>query len=101
MTSFSNSGQTGKRLRRPMELTTLTYYQVSEVEGLLAVVRYTAYNPDGLPEAICEDFYADDPEEFCRLEADVEKALVGGIDTSIMSSYESDTFPVINNFLTL
>ena len=100
MTSFSNSGQTGKRLRRPMELTTLTYYQVSKVEGFLAVVRFTAYNPDGLPEAICEDFYADDPEEFCRLEEDVEKALSGGIDTSIMSSYESDTFPVISTFLT-
>jgi len=83
-----------------MELTTITYYQVSEVEGFLAVVRYTAYNPDGLPEAICEDFYADDPEEFCRLEADVEKALVGGIDTSIMSAYESTVFPVINTYLT-
>jgi len=83
-----------------MELTTLTYYQVSEVEGFLAVARFTAYNPDGLPEAVCEDFYADDPDEFCRLEEDVEKALRGGIDTSIMSSYESDTFPVINTFLT-
>lgn len=83
-----------------MELTTITYYTVSEVEGFLAVVRYTAYNPDGLPEAVCEDFYADDPDEFCRLEEDVEKALSGGIDTSIMSSYESDTFPVINTFLT-
>ena len=83
-----------------MEQTTLTYYTVSKVEGLLAVVRYTAYTPDGLPEAVCEDFYADDPDEFCRLEADVEKALVGGIDTSIMSAYESDIFPVINTFLT-
>jgi hypothetical protein len=83
-----------------MELTTITYYRVSEVKGFLAVVRFTAYNPDGLPEAICEDFYADDPEEFCRLEADVEKALVGGIDTSIMSSYESTVFPVISTYLT-
>lgn len=86
---------------RPMELTTITYYRVSEVEGFLAVVRYTAYNPDGLPEVICEDFYADDPEEFCRLEADVEKALVGGIDVSIMSAYEVETFPVISTYLSL
>jgi uncharacterized protein (DUF1786 family) len=84
-----------------MELTTITYYRVSPVEGFLAVVRYTAYNPDGLPEAVCEDFYEDDPEEFCRLEADVEKALVSGIDASIMSSYEADVFPVICNYLTL
>lgn len=82
-----------------MELTNITYYQVSEVEGFLALVRYTAYNPDGLPEAICEDFYEDNPNDFCRLEEDVEKALRGGIDTSIMSSYESDTFPVIYTFL--
>jgi len=83
-----------------MELTTITYYQVSEVEGFLALVRYTAYNPDGLPEAICEDFYEDNPEEFCRLEADVEKALVNGIDASVMSSYESVVFPVISTYLT-
>ena len=82
-----------------MELTTITYYKVSEVEGFLAVARYTAYNPDGLPEALCEDFYADTPEEFCRLEEDTHKALVNGIDVSIMSSYESDVFPVISTFL--
>lgn len=84
-----------------MELTNITYYQVSEVEGFLALVRYTAYNPDGLPEAICEDFYEDNPDDFCRLEEDVEKALYGGVDTSIMSSYESDAFPVITAFLSV
>lgn len=101
MTFLEKYRQTGGRPKRPMELTTITYYQVSEVPGFLAVVRFTAYNPDGLPEAICEDFYADTPDEFCRLEADVEKALVGGIDTSIMSSYEADIFPVISTYLTL
>ena len=83
-----------------MDLTTITYYKVSEVEGFLAVARYTAYNPDGLPETLCEDFYADTPEEFCRLEEDTHKALTNGIDVSIMSSYESDIFPVISTYLT-
>lgn len=101
MTTQAGSSQTGGRPKRPMELTNITYYQVSEVEGFLALVRYTAYNPDGLPEAICEDFYEDNPNDFCRLEEDVEKALRGGIDTSIMSSYESDTFPVIYTYLSV
>lgn len=101
MTTEAGSSQTGGRPKRPMELTTITYYRVSKVEGFLALVRYTAYNPDGLPEAVCEDFYEDSPTDFCRLEEDVEKALRGGIDTSIMSSYESDTFPVIATFLSV
>ncbi len=101
MYGFEKFRQTGARPGHPMELTTITYYQVSYVEGFLAVVRYTAYNPDGLPEAICEDFYRDDPDDFCRLEEDVEKALLNGIDTSIMSAYEQDYFPVITAFLQL
>jgi hypothetical protein len=97
-----NKGQTGMNVsKRSMELTTITFYKVTEVEGFLAVVRFTAYNPDGLPELICEDFYSDSPEEFCRFEAEVEKALVSGIDVSIMSSYEADTFPVVHTYLTL
>lgn len=101
MTLPSDFSQTGARPKRPMELTTITYYRVSHVEGVLAIVRYTAYNPDGLPEAICEDIYYDDPDEFCRFEEDVENALIHGIDTSIMSSYEEDYFPVVASFLQL
>jgi hypothetical protein len=101
MTFLEKYRQTGDRPEHPMELTTITYYRVTPVKDLLAVVRYTAYNPDGLPEAICEDLYRDDPDEYCRLEADVEKALLSGIDASIMSSYEPDFFPVICNYLTI
>ena len=102
MYSLMSKGQTdGMRSRRPMELTTITYYTISKHEDLLAIVRYTAYNPDGLPELICEDFYKDSPDEFCRLEHDAEKALVSGIDVSVMSHYESHIFPVISTYLTL
>tara|TARA_B100001939_G_scaffold159945_1_gene138132 strand:- start:43 stop:378 length:336 start_codon:yes stop_codon:yes gene_type:complete len=102
MSSPIRKSQTGdERSKRPMELTTITYYTISKAEGLLAIVRYTAYNPDGLPELICEDFYKDSPDEFCRLERDVEKALVSGIDASVMSHYESEIFPVISTYLTL
>ena len=84
-----------------MDFTTITYYTVSKADDMLAVVRYTAYHDDGYPVAICEDFYRDEPEEFCRLEEDVETALVGGIDVSIMSHYESEMFPVISDYLAL
>ena len=51
-----------------MDFTTITFYSVSKADDMLAVVRYTAYSDTGLPIAICEDFYQDVPEEFCRLE---------------------------------
>ena len=101
MTFLEKYRQTDGRPKRPMELTTITYYKVSGVASKLAVVRYTAYNPDGLPEAICEDSYQDTPEDFCRLEADIETALNGGIDTSIMSAYEADFSPVILRYLAI
>ena len=97
----NNHGQTGKKSRSPMDFTTITYYTVSQAETMLAVVRYTAYGVDGLPIAVCEDFYKDEPEEFCRIEEDVETALVGGIDVSVMSHYEASIFPVISDYLTL
>ena len=50
-----------------MDFTTITFYSVSKADDMLAVVRYTAYSDTGLPIAICEDFYQDVPEEFCRL----------------------------------
>ena len=86
---------------RSMAFTTITFYSVSHVKDMLAVVRYTAYDDEGSPVAICEDHYGDTPEEFCRIEQDVETALVGGIDVSVMSHYESDMFPVISDYLNL
>ena len=86
---------------RFMGFTTLTYYSVSKVKDQLAIVRYTAYGNDGSPVAVCEDGYMDTPEEFCRIEEDVETALVSGIDVSVMSHYESDLFPTISEYLQL
>ena len=97
----NETGQTGGTSGSPMDFTTITYYTVSKADDMLAVVRYTAYSDTGFPVAVCEDFYKDDPEEFCRLEDDVETALVGGIDVSVMSHYEAEVFPVISDYLTL
>lgn len=101
MALLNKNGQNGGTSGSPMDFTTITYYTVSKSEDVLAIIRYTAYAPDGFPLAICEDLYKDEPEEFCRLEQDVETALVGGIDVSVMSHYESDIFPVISDYLSL
>ena len=101
MALLLNGGHIEGACLRSMDFTTITYYSVSKVEDMLAVVRYTAYDDQGSPVAICEDHYGDTPEEFCRIEEDVETALVGGIDVSVMSHYESDIFrssPTIYGF---
>jgi hypothetical protein len=79
--------------------TTITYYELKRPQSFLALVRYTAYSPDGKVFRVFEGVYKDDPEEFCRLEKDIETALKGGIDASIQSEYEHEIFPVISSYL--
>lgn len=79
--------------------TTVTYYELQNEQPYLAIVRYTAYGPDGLAMGVCEDMYQDNADEFCRLEKDVNKALKSGIDASIMSFYDHEIFPVISTYL--
>ena len=81
------------------QLSTITYYTLNRDPGYLAIVRYTAYDFDGQAVRICEDIYADDPEDFCRLERDIELALESGIDASVISHYDSTIFPVITSYL--
>lgn len=79
--------------------TTITYYELKQPQDFLALVRFTAYSSDGGVLQVFEGVYEDDPEEFCRLERDVEIALNGGIDASIQSEYEHEVFPVISSYL--
>ena len=101
MALLIKAGHIEGAVSRSMDFTTITYYSVSKSPDMLAVVRYTAYDEAGSPIAVCEDHYGDTPEEFCRIENDVETALVGGIDVSVMSHYESEIFPVISDYLNL
>lgn len=80
--------------------TTITYYELKQPQPFLALVRYTAYGNDGKALKVFEGVYDNDPDEFCRLENDIETALKGGIDTSIQSEYEYEIFPVISSYLT-
>lgn len=78
---------------------TITYYELKGSKQYLAIVRYTAYGRDLLPISICEDIYQDTPEDFCRLERDIEIALNSGIDASVLSTYAHDVFPSITAHL--
>jgi len=94
-------GQTGRGLAGAMDRprTTITYYKLERDPGYLAIVRYTAYHPDGKPIKVGEYLYKDTPEQFCELEKDIEKALQNGIDASVLSAYEHEVFPVISSYL--
>ena len=77
----------------------ITYYKLPKKQDYLAKVRYTAFAKDRKPISVYEGVYEDTPEEFCRLERDLELALESGIETTILSSYEQDLFPVISEYL--
>lgn len=100
MLRFVKTGHTGGRPGGPVDSkTTITYYELKRPQSFLAIVRFTAYSPDGGVFRVFEGVYEDDPEEFCRLERDIETALNGGIDASIQSEYEHEVFPVISSYL--
>ena len=93
--------QTGIRYCGPMEdWATITYYQLKGPTPYLAIVRYTAYGTDMRPVSLREDLYNDTPEDFCRLERDVDFALTMGIDASVLSTYAHEIFRSITSLLT-
>ena len=82
----------------------LCYYRVERIPGTLAVVRYDARNQMGAPGwlsdlGVAEDRFDDTPDDFCRLQDDVEEALLTGVDVCLMSPYEPETFEKIRGFL--
>ena len=78
---------------------TLSYYLVSEMPGTLAIVRYHSRDDHDRTTAVAEDTFFDTPEDFCRLQDDVEDALLTGIDVCVMSNHEPETFESINKYL--
>ena len=100
MRRFVKLGQTGDKSGDPLDTkTTIHYYELERPQSFLAVVRYTAYKADRKVLRVIEGVYGDSPDEYCRLERDVETALKGGIDTLVQSAYEHEVFPVISRFL--
>ena len=80
---------------------TLSYYMVSEMPGTLAIVRYHARDDHDRTTAVAEDTFFDTPEDFCRLQDDVEDALLTGVDVCVMSNHPPETFEDINKYIML
>ena len=80
-------------------LAMLCYYRVEKIPGTLAIVRYHARNPTDDLMGVAEDRFEDNPDDFCRLQEDVEEALLTGVDVCVMSQYEPETFEKIRHFL--
>ena len=80
---------------------TLSYYMVSEMPGTLAIVRYHARDDHDRTTAVAEDNFFDTPDDYVRLQDDVEDALLTGVDVCVMSSHDPEVFPDINKFIEL
>lgn len=78
---------------------TLSYYMVSEMPGTLAIVRYHSRDDHDRTTAVAEDNFFDTPDDFCRLQDDVEDSLLSGVDVCVMSVHAPETFPEINKYI--
>ena len=78
---------------------TLSFYMVSEMPSVLGIVRYHAYDDHDRTLAVAEDVFSDTPDDFCRIQDNVEDALMNGMDVCVMSNYEPDYFPDIAKFI--
>ncbi len=78
----------------------LSYYKTTEIPGVIAIVRYYADDDEGKAIGVGEDSFLDDPDEFCRVQSQVQEALLEGINVAMMSHLEPEAFPEINQFLT-
>ena len=95
-----NGGSNGAKVAMDeTAFATLSYYMVSEMPGTLAIVRYHSRDDHDRTVAVAEDTFFDTPEDFCRLQDDVEDALLTGVDVCVMSRHEPDTFEAIAKYL--
>ena len=78
----------------------LSYYIVSPIPNVIGIVRYHARDDHDRTIGVGEDMFFDSPEEFCRMEREVEEALLSGIDVCVASDHDPDLFPEINKYLT-
>ena len=78
---------------------TLSYYMVSEMPGTLAIVRYHARDDHDRTTAVAEDTFFDTPDDFCRLQNDVEDALLTGVDVCVMSNHPPEHFEEIDKYI--
>ena len=78
---------------------TLHYYMVQAVPGLLGIARFHASDDETGFYDVTEDAFLDSAEDFSRLQHEVTEALEMGVDVCVLSSYTPDNFPQINSYL--
>ena len=78
---------------------TLHYYMVQAVPGLLGIARFHAEDSEIGFYDVTEDAFLDSPADFCRFQNEVTEALEMGVDVCVMSSYTPDNFPEVNSYL--
>ena len=78
---------------------TLHYYMVQAVPGLLGIARFHASDDETGFYDVTEDAFLDSAEDFSRLQHEVTEALEMGVDVCVLSSYSPDNFPQINSYL--
>ena len=78
---------------------TLHYYMVQAVPGLLGIARFHASDDETGFYDVTEDAFLDSAEDFSRLQHEVTEALEMGVDVCVLSSYSPDNFPKINSYL--
>ena len=84
---------------RELVPTILTFYVSSEMPDTLALVRYSALDDESGIMIVNEDVYRETPDELIRLETDVYECLAEGIDVSVLSHHDLDTFPYIESVI--
>ena len=78
---------------------TISYYMVTEMPTVLAIVRYHARDDHDRTTAVAEDMFFENAEDYCRLQNDVEEAMLNGIDVCVMSNHDPEHFEDINKYL--
>ena len=79
--------------------TVLTFYVSSEMPDTLALVRYSTRDEESGIMLVNEDVYRETPDELVRLESDVHDCLMEGIDVSVLSHHDLNTFPYIESII--
>ena len=94
-----NNGSEVEEAMEARPYSSLSYYMVSQMPGTLAIVRYHARDDHDRTTAVGEERFEDTPEDFCRLQDEVEEALLSGIDVAVMSNYDPEIFTEIHKYL--
>ena len=83
---------------KPSSMTTpLTHYQYRKIEGALAVVRYTVYDPTGRISAVDQQTYQ--PEDLVRLQEEMSAALDCGIECLVITDCAIEDFFLLRDHL--